>query len=417
MKIGKALACSLLLWMISFLPAIAQVTVTHTGSRTNEFTSGSTLATLDFSSLPDSNNTVVFFIYCWDGPSGAASATFAGEGMTTFVTDRVVLGYLDDPSSLSGNIVLNAPVGTSLELAYWGLAQGVDTANLKTAVGTTISGGVQSNAALSALSVGDIVYSCFTVNNFGGAAYSGGLASYDGSSAGFDGIITTDTIPSDGDYSATTGIDPSATETPGGISIAFTEAPAGIELIAAQDFETPGSGIPFSFDGEDTDISDGTAWGERSDLSGGSPSVAFTSFQGANYVYGQRTESSTKSITLGPIDVSSCTNVSVRLSLAANSGVWESNEADDLVVRLDKDNNGSFETTLVDFSVAYENLSAGRVLGTAFQDLRFSLPEDSTVVNLRIEFTTTGDLYETVGIDDIRIMGTAQSAGTVFSFR
>lgn len=154
MRTSKKLVCCAAISLALLSAVNAQVTVTHTGSRTNNFTSGTTLATLDFSSLPDSSNTVVFFVYCMDNYAGSSSATFADEPMRTFDTDRVVLGYLENPLSQSGDIVLNARVGTTaLELAYWGLAQGVDITSIKTAVGTTISGGVQSNAALSYLSV------------------------------------------------------------------------------------------------------------------------------------------------------------------------------------------------------------------------------------------------------------------------
>lgn len=263
-----------------------------------------------------------------------------------------------------------------------------------------------------------MVYSGFAVNNFAGAAYSGGLAMFNGDGGEYDAIITSNSVASAGDYSASTTIDSGASLAPGGISIAFTPAP-GNPIIAIQDFETPGSGIPFSFDGEDTDIGDYTAWGELSDLSGGSPSVAFTGYQGANYVYGQRTGGATKSITLGPVDVSSYTNVMLRLSLAANSGVWESGEADDLVVRLDKDNDGSFETTLVDFIASGTLSHAGYILQTTFIPLYFSLPGDCTEVNLRIDFTTTGDTFEAIGIDNVRFTGRRPvvPAGTVVIIR
>lgn len=221
-KLTASLAIAAFVAM-SFGSANAAITITNTGSRVNQFSSGSTLATLDFSVLSTTTNTAVFFIYEFDGGNSVATATFAGEAMTIVRTDRVVIGYLANSTNKTGNIVLSAGTGTGNELAYWGLAQGIDTTDITTAVGSSISGNTQTNATLPSLNVGDVVFSGFAVNNFTAAAYSGGLVSFNGGGTEFDGIVTTDTVGTAGNFAASTTV-ASGAGTQAGISIAFTAA-------------------------------------------------------------------------------------------------------------------------------------------------------------------------------------------------
>lgn len=232
MKATKLPTIALLATLAISQSAHAAVTITNTGSRNNtSFTSAgtatnptNTLATLDFSNLTSTANTAVFFVYEYDGGNSSAGATFAGQTMNIERTDRVVIGWLAAPTNKSGDIKLFAGTGDGNELAYWGLAEGIDTTDITTAVGTAINTttDIQTNATLSNLSVGDVVISGFAVNNFAAAAYSDGLVTINGSSTQFDGKIASYTVGTAGSFSPTTQIADGATLAPGGISIAFT---------------------------------------------------------------------------------------------------------------------------------------------------------------------------------------------------
>jgi hypothetical protein len=235
-QLSRSSAAFAILLIASIASGVSQgaITITNTGTRNTNFTSGTTLATMDFSVLSSTTNTAVFFVFQADAGNATPSATFAGQAMTVVAgVDRNLIGYLANPTSKSGNIVVTTGTSSEVEIAYWGLAQGIDTSSIKTAIGSSIVGTTQTNATLSSLNVGDVVISGFAVNNFTAAAYSGGLISHNGSVTGYDSTIRMDTVVTAGNFAASTTV-ASGAGTPTGASIAFTAAipePASAGLI------------------------------------------------------------------------------------------------------------------------------------------------------------------------------------------
>jgi len=190
-------------------------------------------STISFSSTA---NTAVFFLFGYDASTDGSTltATFAGQTMTTVGSNKHTIGYIGGDAlngNTSGDISLTGVNATGFEIAYWGVAENIDVDNIKTATGSTLSGdsssGTQTNATLSALNVGDVVYSIFDINDFANAFYTGtGLVSFDGTSNEHDAIVTTDTIGTAGDFNAATAVaDGTLTSGFFGSSIAFTAVP------------------------------------------------------------------------------------------------------------------------------------------------------------------------------------------------
>lgn len=214
-----------ILLMAPFAPCAAEVLISHTGSFNAEFEDEGVLASLDFSELPSTENTAVFFLYSFDASTPSSTATFAGEAMTTVDSGRFTLGYLTNPEHSSGDIALDSTSGRAgLELAFWGLAQGIDTEAIKVATGSTVTAGTQINSTLPALDAGDVVIAGFALNNYGPPAYSGGVALQDGDSIEHDAIITLATMTTPGDHAPTTNA-PNHDNSASGVSIAYTSIP------------------------------------------------------------------------------------------------------------------------------------------------------------------------------------------------
>jgi hypothetical protein len=180
---------------------------------------------LDNLTVASSTDTTVFLLFSQDA-TNPITAIFAGQAMT-IVNDgpRSVIAYLANPTSLSGDLVVNgASTNTGVfELAYWGVASGIDTSAIQTSLGSTASGGSQSITSFSSLNSDDVVYSVFSVNNYNVTAYSGGLIVQDGGAGDHDAIITTDIVGIDGAF--TPSVTTAATTPLYGASIAFTAIP------------------------------------------------------------------------------------------------------------------------------------------------------------------------------------------------
>jgi len=229
----KTIQHGLVVAALSLAPAHAAVTIYETGSINAELGSGS--YTLDNLTLNTTTDTAVFLLYSADAVS-LTSATFAGETMT-IIDDgvaRATIAYLANPSNLSGDLIVNG-IGNNapLELAYWGVAEGIDTSAISTTTGSTGGGGSQTITAFPSLDSGDVVYSVFADNNNTGTGYSGGLISHDGGGADHDAIITTDTVLTAGSFTPTTSWTTDGSPDLVGASIAFTAVPepSGIALL------------------------------------------------------------------------------------------------------------------------------------------------------------------------------------------
>ena len=220
----SALALTFIALALCHTPASGAISITDTGSQNGQINGGATLANITLSS---SVNTAVFVLFSTDNDS-AFAATFAGEAMTVVQTSsaRAVLAYIANPMNLSGNLVVNpGGTGSGDEIAYWGVASGIDTSSIQVSDGSSIGSGNQTINNFTSLDSGDFVYSIFGINNQSGTAYTGGLVALDGSGSAHDAIITTNTITSSGSFTPTVPFGGSANGSQVGASIAFTAIP------------------------------------------------------------------------------------------------------------------------------------------------------------------------------------------------
>jgi hypothetical protein len=228
----KTIQHGLVVAALSLAPAHAAVTIYETGSINAELGSGS--YTLDNLTLNTTTDTAVFLLYSADAVS-ITSATFAGEAMTVIDDGgnaRATIAYLANPSNLSGDLVINGITNNApLELAYWGVAGGIDTSAITTTTGSTGGGGNQTITPYSSLLPGAVTYSVFSDNNNSSTAYSGGLISHDGGGADHDAIITTDTVLTAGSFTPTTSWTTDGSPVLFGASISFVPEPSSITLL------------------------------------------------------------------------------------------------------------------------------------------------------------------------------------------
>jgi hypothetical protein len=114
---------------------------------------------------------------------------------------------------------------------------------------------------------------------------------------------------------------------------------------------------------------------------------------------------------LAAIDLSGFVNVTMTVALANSdpSDQWET--SDFLRILLDKDGDGTFETTLADFNgggnpldTLVDSLGAGTIPLGAWADFMFSIPDDATNAVIRFESLSSAP-EEVLGIDNIRITG------------
>lgn len=331
----------------------------------------------------------------------AAQATHSTGSQTTGIY------YLDAPTT-AGDIVVNwsggvngtgiAAMALSDTAPGFALANGNDgtSVNLTTTIDNTfaVASFVANSGSTSAVAPLTEIYAA-DVGSAGGAA-------------GYQNVPTA---------ASTTFNFTGSSSRPVSVAAGFTEGVTAFgpfEELAAQTFENPASGLNFTVTGLDGDISDGSAWAELTDITGGSPNVSFTGAEGADYIYGQRIQNTAGSITFDAVDLSSISDPRLEIALAANTGVWDSSP-DELLILLDKDNDGTFETTVADFLGTGNSdlVFNSEALGLEFQNFEFLLPEDATNAALRIDFITSNDAYEIVGIDNIRFSGRQALSSTI----
>lgn len=319
----------------------------------------------------------------------AVQATHTDGSQTTAIY------YVDEPAT-AGDIVVN----------WSGTVNGTGIAALAlsgTAPGVALSNGSDGTSVALTTTVDDTFAVASFVANSGATGVAAPLtelyAADVGSAGGAAGYRN---VPTAG---ATTFSFTGSSSRPVSVAAGFIEGVTSLESLATQTFENPASGLGFTVTGFDSDISDDTAWAELTDIAGGLPKITFTGAEGSDYFYGQRTDTDTKSITFDAVDLSSISDPRLRISLAANPGVWDSSP-DDLLIQLDKNDDGTFETTLADFSAAGGDLALdGTPLGLGFRGFEFFLPDDATNAVLRVDFITSGDSFEAIGIDNVRFIG------------
>lgn len=218
---------------LTLAPAHAAVSIYETGSINAEFGIGPSY-TLDTLTLNTTTDTAVFLLFSADAPT-ITSATFAGEAMTVIDDGgnaRATIAYLANPSNLSGDLVINGITNNApLELAYWGVAGGIDTSKIYTTTGSTGGGGNQTITPYSSLLPGAVTYSVFSDNNNSSTAYSGGLINHDGGAPDHDAIITTDTVLTAGSFTPTTSWTTDGSPVLFGASISFVPEPSSITLL------------------------------------------------------------------------------------------------------------------------------------------------------------------------------------------
>jgi hypothetical protein len=339
------------------------------------------------------------------GTKAITHVTYAGlllheavQGTSSAGSQTTAIYYFDAPTT-AGDIVVNwngNVNGTGMAaLALSGTDPGVAVSNSNNGLSVDLTTTVDNTLAVASFVANEssVTLSVAPLTEL----YVGNVGSADGG-AGYQNVSTAGTNT----FSFT-----STGNRPMSVAAGFTEGTTNlgpIELLATQTFENPASGLSFTVAGLDSDISDETAWAELSDITGGTPNVTFTGAEGADYFYGQRTDNATKSITFDAVDLSSVSEPRLQISLAANTGVWDASP-DDLLILLDKDDDGTFETTLADDSPGGNLAFGGRALGLDFQVFEFFLPDDATDAALRVNFITSGDSFEAVGIDSIRFLG------------
>lgn len=249
-------ACSLVAASFFSQPAAAGITLDNIGSISGQIDRDG--VTLDTLTLTTTENTAVFLFFSTDA-AATITATFAGESMTVLqdpTASRAVIAYLADPANLSGDLVLNtSSTGGGAELAYWGVASGIDTSLIKTTTGSSVSIDTQSNTAFPALGTGDVVYSMFAINAYSnGFPYGSGLAAMDGAFTHHEAIVTTDTVEADGAFAPTVGFTPGdgRENSPAGVSISFTP------IVTA--YSTCSGGSPFGDDENGDGIPNGISF-------------------------------------------------------------------------------------------------------------------------------------------------------------
>ncbi len=168
--------------------------------------------------------------------------------------------------------------------------------------------------------------------------------------------------------------------------------------------------IGYSATGETSSGATGTIWSKFSEAA--SPTESFTGLNG-DYWYGQRMDNGDHTLSLEPLFVESLLEVaglqlSVDLAAAVGpSGGWESN--DYLLIELDKDNDGSFETELARF---VGNTGLGHMvlstdsnvrLAEEFSRFVFDVPTDATEMVLRFTGLSSGP-DEAIGFGNIQLI-------------
>jgi hypothetical protein len=170
--------------------------------------------------------------------------------------------------------------------------------------------------------------------------------------------------------------------------------------------------IGYSATGETSPGATGTIWSKFSETNGTSES--FTGLNG-DYWYGQQMNGGNHTLSLEPLFVESLLEVaglqlSVDLAAAVDpSGGWESN--DYLLIELDKNNDGSFETELARFvglmdqGTGYMVLSSDSSVRLAeeFSRFVFDVPDDATEMVLRFTGRSSA-ADEAIGIANIQLV-------------
>jgi len=389
--------------------AQAVVTVGNTGSAI--VTAGSPPYTLAGFDASASDKLVV--TVGTEGSAGAtpkiASITYGGFALREAVqtsnssnNQQVTAIYYMDAPSTAGDIVVNwygdvngsgiSAMALSGTAPGYAMSNGNDgqSVNLTTTANDTfvVASFVANSGATSAVTPLNELYASSDIGSAGGATGYQNVATAGSNTFSFTG----------------------SNDRPVTVAAGFNEGVTNLgafELVASQTFEDPSSGVNFSAGLDlDTDISDATAFATLSAITNGTPNAAFTGAEGSDYFYGQRTDDETKSLLFDAVDLSAYSDTRLHISLAANPGKWD-DSPDDLVILLDKDNDGTFETTLADaYRISTSNLVLeNQTLGMDFQDYLLFLPEDATNAALRIDFTTSGDSEEAIGIDNVRFFG------------
>jgi hypothetical protein len=199
----------------------------------------------------------------------------------------------------------------------------------------------------------------------------------------------------------------------GGLRWAQLNALAGLsDKLYYEKFDGDPRSIGYSATGETSPGATGTIWSKFSET--GSTSESFTGTNG-DYWYGQQMNGGNHTLSLEPLFVESLLEVaglqlSVDLAAAVDpSGGWESN--DYLLIELDKNNDGSFETELARFvglmdqGTGYMVLSSDSSVRLAeeFSRFVFDVPDDATEMVLRFTGRSSA-ADEAIGIANIQLV-------------
>lgn len=177
-----------------------------------------------------------------------------------------------------------------------------------------------------------------------------------------------------------------------------------------EEFDVDPRSIGYSTTGEVDSGANGPIWSKFSETNGTSES--FTGLNG-DYWYGQQMNGGNHTLSLEPLFVESLLEVaglqlSVDLAAAVDpSGGWEGD--DYLLIELDKNNDGSFETELARFvgntGLGHMVLSSDSSVRLAeeFSRFLFDVPDDATEMVLRFTGRSSGP-DEAIGIANIQLV-------------
>ena len=203
------------------------------------------------------------------------------------------------------------------------------------------------------------------------------------------------------------------------LTISFSTT-AEFSVLGVVDFETDRDG--YSVTGAITPSS--TACWERTNGSVITPSAAFSYNQGSYYFYGENTDDAASEVyvTLDAVSVAGYSNVQIKILVAGNNDTNSSYEGTEYL-KIQYSYDGINYTTLSQFVAnngdehLTEDANAdgtpdGEALSPTFQEFTYGIAENGANLYIKIA-ANTDQGNEEIGFDNIRILGTPNTAPTV----